>query len=157
MRVDLYPLGLRHVHLVEGDYHVGLQLQELDGEEEVPLKGRGVEDVDEDIGVLDGDVLPAHQLLDGVGGEAVDPREVDYVHHVFPEHKGPLRPLHCLPRPVPYVLVEPSELVEDDALPDVGVPSERNTDGFLYIPNVSLPATPTMMSVLHRILPRTIR
>jgi len=44
-RFDAYPLALCNVYLVEGHDHPGLQLEELEGEEEVPLEDGGVDDV----------------------------------------------------------------------------------------------------------------
>ena len=116
-----YPPLLGHVELVQGNDHPRLQLQQLQTEKEIPLQARSVDDVHQDIRLLDGDVLPAHQLLHGVGGEAVDAREIDDIYRVALEAQGALGPLHSLPGPVAHVLMEAGELIEDDALAHVGV------------------------------------
>jgi hypothetical protein len=49
--------------------------------------------------------------------------------------------------------VFPGELVEDDALADVGVPGQTYADKLPSVPGVSLSATFTLMSMLHRVFP----
>src|SRR5574344_1898011 len=49
--VDLIPVLLDGIHHVEGDYRGDPGVQDLEGEEKVPLQVGGIHDVDDGIGV----------------------------------------------------------------------------------------------------------
>ena len=115
------PLLLHLVHKVQGHHRGPLQFQKLHGQVEVPLQVGGIYDVDNGVGLPLQDVLPRHDLLHGVGGEGVDPRQIHQGKALLPHVGDALLLLHRHPRPVAHILVGPGEGVEERGLSRVGV------------------------------------
>ena len=76
------PPGLHLVHKIQGQHQGALQLQQLDGEVEVAFQVGGVHDVQNGVRTFTDDEVPGHDLLHGVGGQRVDPRQIH--HRQFP-------------------------------------------------------------------------
>ena len=126
--VDLVPVLLRLVHEVEGDDHGPLQLQKLHRQVEVALDIGGVHNVDDGVGMLAHDEVPGHDLLHGVGGQGVDPRQVHHGHVPAVDPGLALLLLHRHAGPVAHILVGAGESVEEGGLATVGVAHQGHFD-----------------------------
>ncbi len=115
LHVDGAAVGPDLVHHVQGQHHGHPQLQQLEGQIQVPLDVGGVHDVDDAVGLSVEDEIPGDDLLLGVGPQGVDARQVhhravllapDLAHLLVHRHAGE----------VAHVLVGAGEGVEQSGL-----------------------------------------
>lgn len=125
-RIDRDALALGNVHLIQADDERHVHLEKLEREKEIALEDRGADDVDDDIGLIVGDIIARHQLFDRIGRQGIDAGQVDDVDVAAIEAEPALGPLDGLARPVAGNLPGAGELVEDDALADIGVAGQRD-------------------------------
>ena len=126
--VDLVAVLLHHVHHVQGDDNGDAHLHDLGGQIQVALQVGGVHQVDDHVGVLVNDVVPADDLLQGVGGQGVDTGQVgDHSVGIAPQLA--LFLLHGNAGPVANVLVGAGHGVEHGGLSAVGIAHQRDFNG----------------------------
>ncbi len=126
--VDGPPVAPELVHHVQGHHHGHVHLQKLHGQIQVPLEVGGVHDVDDGPGLFLQDEVPGDQLLAGIGGHGVDPRQVGDS-GVGPAPDDPVLPVHGDPGEVAHVLAGPGELVEEGGLAAVLVAHQGEGQG----------------------------
>ena len=150
-RVDADALGSGAVADVEGQDERQAQLQQLRGEVQVALQVRGVDDVDDGVGLTAQQVVTGDDLLGREGREAVGARQVDEATHDVPVAEGALRAGHGLAGPVADVLPRAGERVEDARLAGVGIAGQGQRQRPLTLPPQAprqrrLPASPRAAS-----------
>ena len=106
---------LDDVHLVERDHDGNVKLHELSGQVEVALEVRGIDDIDDDVGMTVDQIVAGDDLLARIRGQRVDSRQVDELDVLVVLEVAGL-PLHRHARPVAHVLVIAGELVEQRRL-----------------------------------------
>ena len=123
--VDLVARALHEVHHVDGHHHRHADLGELRSEVEVALDVHAVHDVQDRGRLLVHEEVARDLLLQRVGGERVDARQVLHDDVLVPLEPAVLL-LHRHARPVPDVLVGSRQLVEERRLAAVRVARKRN-------------------------------
>ena len=132
LHVDPVAVLPHHVHHVDGDDHGDTQLRQLCGQIQIPLQIGAVDDVQNGVGTLLDQIVPRHHLLQRVGGQGVDARQVHnaYVVVLF---QLALFLLHRHARPVAHELVGARQRVEQGGFPGVGIACQRDLDLFFHI------------------------
>ena len=149
--IDTDPFLRRKVHLVYGKDHRALQFRELERKEEVPFKGRCIDNVHDHIRVVVGDELAGDLLLGREGGDGVDAREIDHPDPLATVLEEPLCPLDGLSRPVADLLVNTGELVEGRTLADIGI-SCKGHHIFAFVIQTGLMAGSSRSHSLHPLI-----
>ena len=134
--VDLVAVLADHVHHVHGDDHGNAQLRQLGGQVQVALQVGAVDDVQDGVGALADQVIPGHHLLQGVGGQGVDARQV-HDDHVIVLLQLALLLLHGDAGPVAHELVGAGEGVEQGGFAAVRVARQGNFDLLIHMILVS--------------------
>ncbi|OLN24466.1 hypothetical protein DVDV_4198 [Desulfovibrio sp. DV] len=80
--VNGHPVALDLVHHVEAKDHGRADLHELHGQIEAAFQGRGINHVDDNVGMLVHDDVAGDQLFHGIGGQGVGAGEVHEMHVV---------------------------------------------------------------------------
>ena len=126
--IDLVAVLLHHVHHVQGDDNGDAHLHDLGGQIQVALQVGGIYQVDDHIGVLVNDVVPADDLLQGVGGQGVNAGQVgDHGIGIAPQLA--LFLLHGNAGPVADILVGTGHGVEHGGLSAVGIAHQGDFNG----------------------------
>ena len=135
--IDAVAVLLHHIHHVDGHYHRDAQLGELGGQIEVTLQVGAVDDVQDGIGALLDEVVTGYHLLQGVGGQRIDARQVhdDYIFVFF---QLAFLLLHRNAGPVTNKLVGAGESVEKGGFAAVGVARQRDLDLFIHVSLLSV-------------------
>ncbi len=132
------------IHHVEGDDHRPLEFEQLDGEVEVALKIRAVDNVDDRLGFFVDDVIARNDLLHRIRGERIDARKI-HDRHLMPERAKARAVvgrgfnfafffLHRHARPVTYIFASAGHGVEERGLAAVGVARKRKAHGAAVVP-----------------------
>ena len=129
LHIDGVPPGLHLVHKIQGQHQGALQLQQLDGEVEVAFQVGGVHDVQNGVRTFTDDEVPGHDLLHGVGGQRVDPRQIHHRQFPVAQAGGALLFFHGHPGPVAHILIGAREGIEQGGLAAVGVARQGNAHG----------------------------
>ena len=130
--IDLVAVFLHHIHHVEGDHDRKPQLQKLCSEVQVPLDVGGVHQVQDDIGTFMQQIVPGHDLFQGVGGQGVDTGKIHDGDILVPLQTAFLF-FHCNAGPVSDKLIGPGEGVEHGGLATVRVARKGNGYGHFFI------------------------
>ena len=109
--VDPVAVLLHHVHHVDGYDHRDAQLGQLGGEIEVALQVGAVDDVQYGVGAFAHQVVPCDHLLQGVGRQGIDARQVGDDHAAVLLELAFLF-LHGDARPVAHEMVGAGQGVE---------------------------------------------
>ncbi len=127
LRLDVYSLVPGHVHHVQYENDRTGQVQNFPDQVKPALQRCCIDHRDHYVRLFPDDEIPGNFLFRGIGCEAVGAREVDDF-HVDPvwelEMSGLL--FYGLARPVTYVLVEPRQIVENRAFPNVRLARQRD-------------------------------
>ena len=118
------PHQIHHVHR---HHHWQSQLYELGGEVQVPLNVGAVHDVQNGVRPLIHQVSPGHHLLQRIGGEGVDPRQV-LNDHVPAASQPSLLLLHGDAGPVAHRLIGAGQVVEQGGFAAVRIARQRNSN-----------------------------
>ena len=127
LEVDLVAILPHDVHHVDGHHHRKAKFRELRREVQVALDVRAVHDVEYRIRPLFDEKPARDLLLDGVGREGVDAREILYDNLLVPGEYAVLL-LDRDARPVADVLLRPSKRIEERGLAAVRVAREGDLD-----------------------------
>ena len=121
---DPFPGGF--VQQVHAEDRPGLELQDLEGQHQAPLQTGGVADHDGGVRLSGAEEVPGGLLLGGAGRQRIGPGQVH--EPVCPALivVPPLGGGDRLARPVPRVLAQAGEGVEEGGFPHVGVPRQRD-------------------------------
>ncbi|MPM78768.1 hypothetical protein SDC9_125780 [bioreactor metagenome] len=129
--VDHISVALHLVHKVQGDHKGALQLQQLGGEVKIALQVGGVHDVNNGVGMLPHDKISGHDLLNGIGGQGVDSRQIHHGDLLVSRPGLALGLFHRHSGPVAHILVGPREGVEEGGLPAVWVARQSKAQGLI--------------------------
>ena len=69
------------------------------------------------------DKLSGNDLLAGVGGEGIDPRQIGH-QRILMAPDGPALLIHRNPGEIPYMLVGPGQLIKECGFPAILVPCQ---------------------------------
>ena len=130
--VDPVAVLADHIHHVEGDDHWHADLQQLGGQVQVAFQVGSVDDVDHRVWVLVYQVVSGDNLLQCVGGEGIDARQV-LNDSLLVGLEFTLFFLNGYARPVADILAASGQVVEHCRLSAVGVTSQR--DFILHCPS----------------------
>ena len=132
--VDLCVLRGVDVGLVQGDDHGDAQFQQLGGEEEAAAQVGGVDDVDDDIGILAFDVGAGDALFTGEGRHRIGAGQVDGDQLLTVGAECLFDGAHLFfngdTRPVADFFVFAGQSVEHGGFAAVGVSGQRDSHGF---------------------------
>ena len=117
------PLRARHVHLVEADHHRHVHFHELESEEEIAFQHGSADDVDDDVRLFPGDVVPGDHLFQGKGGQGIDAGQVDDGDIVTVEVQAASALSTVLPGQLPMVWCEPVSWLKMTLLPTLALPA----------------------------------
>ena len=131
VHVDLVAVLADHVHHVDGDDHRDAQLGQLGGQVQVTLQVGAVDDIQDGVGALVDQVITGHHLLQRVGGQRIDARQV-HNGHVLMLLQLALFLLHRYAGPVAHELIGAGQRVEQGGLAGVGVARQRDLDLFFH-------------------------
>ena len=123
--VNPVAAALHHIHHVDGHHHRDAHLRQLGGQIEIPLQVGAVYNIQYHIRPLIHQIVPCNNLLQGVGRQGVDPRQVHNDHIRMPLQTALLL-LHRYAGPVPHKLAGTGEGVKQRGLPAVGIPRQCN-------------------------------
>ena len=118
------PLSRGLVHQVQADHRSFRDLQHLEHEVEIALEHGGVDDDQRAVGTAEEDEVPGDLLVDGRRQQGIRAGQVDHLVPVAVELEAALGPVHRLPGPVPRMLLQSGQGVEDRALSHVRVPRQ---------------------------------
>ena len=131
LHVDFVTVLARDVDHVERDDHRNAQLGELRGQVEVALDVRRIHDVEDRVGLLADQIAARDDLLQRVGREGVNARQV-----LDDDILRAAQPAFLLfdrdARPVAHILVAAGEVVEHGGLAAVRVARQGNLDGHSF-------------------------
>ena len=130
--IDLVAVLADNIHHVDGDDHRNTQLGELRGQVQVTLKVRAIDDVQDGIGTLGDEVVTGNDLLQRVGGQRVDARQV-HDDDVVVLLQLALFLFNGNAGPVTYELVGAGQRVEKSGLAAVRVAREGNFDLLIHL------------------------
>ena len=119
------------VHHIQGDDHGDADLHQLGGEVEVALQVGGVHDVQHHVGALIDQIVPGDDLLQRVGGEGIDARQVGHDDVLLVADAAFLF-LNGDAGPVAHILLGTGQGVEQGRLAAVGVAGKRNANLFVH-------------------------
>ena len=136
LHVDLIAVFSYNVHHVHGQHHRDAELRELGGEIEVALQVRAVDDVQNGVGALADQVVSRDHLLQRVGGQGIDARQVRDRHIVVLLEPAFLF-FHRDAGPVADELVGAGQGVEQGGFAAVRVACQRDTQ--IHNPNFLSP------------------
>ena len=135
--VDLIAIFAHQVNHIHSHNHRDTQLDELGGQVEVALDVGAVDDVEDSVGFFPHQVAPGHHLLQCVGGEGVDARQV-LDHHVVVAFQAAFLLFHRNAGPVAHILVGAGQVIEQRGLAAVRVAGQCDFDCHLPYPFLSL-------------------
>ena len=111
------------VHHVQCQHHGPVQLNQLQGQVQIALNIGGIHDIDNACRLLPQDKLPGHNLLLGVGGHGINPRQIRNLRQlVAPDAAAFL--IHRHPREIAHMLVGAGQLVKKRSLAAVLIPCQ---------------------------------
>ena len=122
LEVDLDLITACLVEEVHAEDDLIGDLQHLQQEVHVALQAGGVSDDDRDVGAVEEDEVAGDLLILARRGEGISTWEVYNLVALASVVEGALSLADRLARPVPRMLLEPREGIEDGALPRIGVP-----------------------------------
>ena len=125
VQVDLVPVLAHQVYHVHRHHHRDAQLNELGGEVQVALDVGAVHNVEDGVRLLLNQIVPGHHLLQGVGGQGIDARQV-LDHHVLAALQPALLLFHRHAGPVAHVLAGAGQGVEQRGLAAVRIARQRD-------------------------------
>lgn len=129
VKIDLHPPLFHNVHHVESHDHWLFKLKKLQRQIEVSLQRGGVHHVNEDIHLIFLDAFSRDALLDGVGGQTIDARQVDDPDGLSLVAGSSLHPLHGHAGPVGHFQLCAGKRVKKRRFSAVGVSNEADADG----------------------------
>ena len=132
MQVDLHSSFFYNIHHIQRHNHWFSQLQKLQSQIKVPLQSRSVHHIDDHIHLISQDILAAHLLLHGVGGQAVGSRKVHQLELMVVVFHRPFHLFHRHSRPVGYLELCSGERIEQGRLSTVGISDKSNSQIFLH-------------------------
>ena len=103
VQVDFHAPLFYNIHHIQGHHHGLAQFQQLKGQVQAPLQGRGIHHIDDHVHFIAEDKVPGNDFFHGIGGQAVGPRQVHQpdVHVVVAD--GALHLLYGYPGPVGHL------------------------------------------------------
>ena len=100
VQVEFHAPLFHHIHHVQSQHDRLAQLDQLEGQIQVPLQAGSVHHIHDHIHLIAHDALPGHLLFHRIGGQAVNTRQVDQLELLSLVGSLPLLLLHCNSGPV---------------------------------------------------------
>ncbi len=126
--IDAQAFGLGLVRHVERADHRDAQLLELQAEVEIPLQVGRIDHVDDDVRPLLQEEIARHDLVQRIGGQAVDARQVDDPEARVAEVVDSLALLHGDAGIVPHLVMGAGDGVEEACLARIRVARQGDAD-----------------------------
>ena len=130
LQIPLRAVLLRLVQQVYTHHQPRGDLPDLQHQVQIALQTGGVHHCQSNICRAGEEKVPGHLLFRGVGAERVGAGQVHQAHGIVPGAEAALRRGHCFSRPVPCVLVQPRQGVEDRGFAHIGVARQGHRDLF---------------------------
>ena len=127
LEVDLVAVLPHQIYHVDRHYHGQAQLDELGGQVQVALDVGAVHDVEDGVRLLIDQVVAGHHLLQRIGGQGVDARQV-LDDDLLVALQLALLLFHRDAGPVAHVLVGAGQGIEQGGLTAVRVARQRDLD-----------------------------
>ncbi len=115
-----------HVHHVEGHHDRHPHLQQLDAQIEIALQVARIQHIDDEVGLAAQQIIAGDHLVERVGVERIDARQIDHPHSPPVEFQRALLALHRHARPVSGGLADPGQGIEQGGFAAVGIARERH-------------------------------
>ena len=120
-QVNFQAVLFRLVQQVHAHHQPGCDLPDLQDEIQVSAKAGGVRHGQGHIRRAGEKIIPGHLLLGGVGGEGIGAGQVHQADGAVPGPEGALRRGNGFARPVPRMLMQPRQGVEDGGFAHIGI------------------------------------
>ncbi len=125
--VDPVAVFAHNIHHVQRDHHRNPHFGELGGQVKVALNVRSIHQIQDHIRLFLDKIVPGHNLLQGIGRERVDARQVGDDHIPVP-FEPPFLFFDGDSRPVSHKLAGACQIVEHGCFAAVGIACKRDFD-----------------------------